>query len=64
MTVLNSAIPITNNVMPEVFYRASNVLRLTIALVRSSIGALEDDSGELSATLNEQRHARSLLSGI
>ncbi|PMG05464.1 hypothetical protein BCV00_12910 [Vibrio breoganii] len=64
MTVLSSAIPLTNNVMPEVFYRASNVLILTIALVRSSIGALEDDSIEFSDTYNEQRHARSVLSGI
>ncbi|MEZ9896483.1 hypothetical protein AB4379_03370 [Vibrio breoganii] len=64
MTVLNSAIPITNNVVPQGFYWASSVLILTIALVRSSIGALEDDSAELSVTLNEQRHTRSVLSGI
>ncbi|MEZ9896484.1 hypothetical protein AB4379_03375 [Vibrio breoganii] len=64
MTVSNSAIPITNNVVPEECYRASNVLILTIALIRSSIGALEDDSIEFSDTYNEQRHARSVLSGI
>ncbi|WP_133151513.1 hypothetical protein [Vibrio breoganii] len=64
MTVLSSAIPLTNNVMPEVFYRASNVLRLTIAFIRSSIGALEDDSIEFSDTYNEQRRARRVLSGI
>ncbi|PML15930.1 hypothetical protein BCT84_07290 [Vibrio breoganii] len=63
MTVLNSAIPITNSVMPEVFYRASNVLILTIALVRSSIGALEDDSIEFSDTYNEQRRAPRVLLG-
>ncbi|MEZ9589484.1 hypothetical protein AB4302_00715 [Vibrio breoganii] len=64
MTVLNSAIPITNNVVPEVFYRASSVLILTKVLTRSSIGALEDDRVEFSDTFNEQRHARSVLSGI
>ncbi|MEZ9512250.1 hypothetical protein [Vibrio breoganii] len=37
---------------------------LTIGLIRSSIGAFEDDRVELSDTYNEQRHARSVLSGI
>ncbi|MEZ9769563.1 hypothetical protein [Vibrio breoganii] len=37
---------------------------LTIGLIKSSIGALEDDRVEFSDTFNEQRHARSVLSGI
>ncbi|PML97701.1 hypothetical protein BCT05_16715 [Vibrio breoganii] len=63
MTVLSSAIPLTNNVMPEVFYRASSVLILTKVLTRSSIGALEDDSIEFSDTYNEQRRAPRVLLG-
>ncbi|MFA0467490.1 hypothetical protein [Vibrio breoganii] len=37
---------------------------LTIGLIKSSIGAFEDDSIEFSDTYNEQRRAPRILSGI